>query len=332
VAKVRFRAAEALVRAGDQAAVPVLIALLGEGPLPLGWRAERLLALVAGPHGPAVALQGTPASRRQCRAAWERWWKANESRVDLARVPWARPPRPLTLYTELDNGRIVALDPGWKERWHIDDLEGPVDVQLLPSGRLLVAENHGQRVTERDRNGQVVWEKKTRSYPVGCWRLDTGNTFVVTRDGLLEVTPEGKIAWSRAWPDAIWCGRRLRGGGVAFLTAEKQLVYLSTSRTEVRRIDLDSPIGSWTTFTLLPNGHYLVPGFSNNFDVTEFDRAGGKVWEYRAYKAIAAARLPNGHTVITDSDEKRLIEVDRAGKVVRERKTQGRPWHVQFIP
>jgi hypothetical protein len=228
------------------------------------------------------------------------------------------------------------LSPSVRERLLVD-LDGPVDVQLLPSGRLLVAENHGSRVTERDRNGKVVWEKKTRSYPASCWRLDNGNTFIATRRELLEVTPEGNTVWSRTWPDEVCCARRLRDGGIALLTASgpqitNHLVYLSAARTEVRRVRVGSQVLPWSTFTILPDGHCLVPVHEGGFDVAEFDRGGRTVWGCRAHRAIGAARLPNGHTLLSGWWVGCLLEVDRAGKVVREHKTEGVPWHVQVIP
>jgi hypothetical protein len=56
------------------------------------------------------------------------------------------------------------------------------------------------------------------------------------------------------------------------------------------------------------------------------------VWGYETRSAAVAARLPNEHTLITESDRNVLLEVDRRGKVVRQRKTMGRPWHVQVLP
>src|SRR5262249_51847743 len=50
-------------------------------------QAEDLLARVAGDGAPSTNLTDTTnAVRRRCRDAWDKWWQANESKVDLARA------------------------------------------------------------------------------------------------------------------------------------------------------------------------------------------------------------------------------------------------------
>src|SRR5207302_453409 len=63
-ARVRFEAAVALACAGDKDAVPSLIALLDQGPMPLAWRAQEILYRIAGDKSPAVTLlDDKPANR-----------------------------------------------------------------------------------------------------------------------------------------------------------------------------------------------------------------------------------------------------------------------------
>ena len=47
----------------------------------------------------------------------------------------------------------IKVRPDGTVRWEMKGLNTPCDVQLLPGGRLLVAEYQAQRVTERDRDG-----------------------------------------------------------------------------------------------------------------------------------------------------------------------------------
>jgi hypothetical protein len=206
---------------------------------------------------------------------------------------------------------------------------------VLPSGRLLIAENHAQWVTERDCGGRIIWQWRTASYPLSCWRLDSGNTFVVNRDGLVEVTPEGKTAWSQAWEDILYCGRRLRDGEVALLKKAKsnknQIVVLDRSRRIVRRTTLEEEVGTWTTLTPLANEHFLVAGYLRHYEVAELDAKGKVVWTSRR-RAITAVRLPDGQTVTSEPEDRCLRFVDRTGKLARELRTSGRPWHVQVLP
>jgi hypothetical protein len=243
----------------------------------------------------------------------------------------------------LIEGRVVAIGLDGKEHWRIDDVDGPADVQVLPNGRLLIAENHGQRITERDLSGRIVWQWRDPSYPVACWRLDSGNTFVVNRDGMLEVTPEGKTTWSNKLKALISCGARLRDGGMALLLEnteteerEMQIVLVNAARQVVRRIDFEEeyPKDHLVTLVPLPNGRFLG-GRGIRGDVREVDRTGKKVWQSDGIEgsdATFAVRLANGHTVIADSNNKLLLTVDQGGKVVRKHKTRGRPYHVQVLP
>ena len=73
---------------------------------------------------------------------------------------------------------------------------------------------------------------------------------------------------------------------------------------------------------VLPNGHVLIPEMDNN-RVVEYDADGQNVWEVAVDQPIAAVRLPNGNTLITLMRQKSAIEVDRAGKEVWQFKVEG---------
>jgi HEAT repeat protein len=72
---VRLRVALALAATDDGAAIPVLIALLEELPAGQGRQAYDVLAQLASPLAPLVPLAADAVGRRQCRAAWEAWWR-----------------------------------------------------------------------------------------------------------------------------------------------------------------------------------------------------------------------------------------------------------------
>jgi hypothetical protein len=87
---VRFRAAQGLLAARDRAALPTLAALVGDAPLPLAFRADELLACVAGRRAPRLHC-GDPAGRRHCRTAWESWLRVSGA-ADLGRADVDLPP------------------------------------------------------------------------------------------------------------------------------------------------------------------------------------------------------------------------------------------------
>ena len=109
--KVRLRAAQGLAGGKDKAALPVLIALLGEAPLPLSLQAEDLLSRIAGDNSPDISLGGT--DRRQCQQAWAQWWKVHGSEVDLARMALQRrrPRLPLIPPVPVGRGPDVIFVP-----------------------------------------------------------------------------------------------------------------------------------------------------------------------------------------------------------------------------
>jgi hypothetical protein len=83
---IRFRAAQGLLAGREKAAVPPLLALLGEAPIDVARQAEDLLLRAAGEGGPSVGLGETTQQRTKCRDAWETWWKEREPKIELAKA------------------------------------------------------------------------------------------------------------------------------------------------------------------------------------------------------------------------------------------------------
>lgn len=90
-AQVRLRAAQGLIAARQKLAVPTLIALLAEAPLPLAIQAEYLLRRVAGDNTDIPRLGETDDLRRKCAVSWEAWWRANENKLELNGADVAQP-------------------------------------------------------------------------------------------------------------------------------------------------------------------------------------------------------------------------------------------------
>jgi hypothetical protein len=94
--QVRFWAAQGLLAGRQREAIPVLIALVGEGPAELAVRADELLRCVAGARAPVWSPNGSAASRRRCQAAWANWWRYSAG-IDLRRAEVDLPPFNLAL-------------------------------------------------------------------------------------------------------------------------------------------------------------------------------------------------------------------------------------------
>jgi hypothetical protein len=327
VVKVRLLAARTLLAQGDKAAVPVLIALLIEAPPVQAWEAEELLCLVAGETGPEVFLDNAgEGSRRQCRAAWEKWWQTAQAQVDPTRIPFDTRFQGLTLIADLDKGRVLEVTPDHKERWQVSGFGGPVDVQRLPNGNLLVAENHANKVTERDQAGKLIWQKAVSPLPASCQRLPNGHTFIAMLNEIRELGAHGEEIFKQARPEGVYSARKLRNRHMVLLTVRGKVITLDATGKEISSFDA-GPVTTWSSLEVLANGHCLVCGLSGK--VIELDASGKQVWTCTVPNAVCASRLPNGHTLVCDSEGHRVVEVDHAGQSVWEHRIEGRPWFVR---
>jgi HEAT repeats len=105
--RVRFRAAQGLLAARDKSAVPVLAAVLSEGPAAQATQAHDLLECMAGSNAPRTTLGDSEAARRRCRDAWEAWWKVYGPRLDLAKADVDLPANNPALQTRVAARRFL---------------------------------------------------------------------------------------------------------------------------------------------------------------------------------------------------------------------------------
>jgi HEAT repeat protein len=325
-AEVRLRASLALAGAREKEAVPVLIALLAELPGPGAEQAEDYLRQLADDRAPDATLGPDDAARRKCRDAWAAWWRDHGARAELPRLDAATRLRGYTLIVEMynptrRNGRVFEVDKAGKVRWSIDGLMGPADAQVLPGDRVLIAEQHVQRASERDFTGKVLWQQTVPNL-LRCERLPNGQTLFVARDHLVVTDRAGKevLTYRRPGFDVMnaW---RLRDGQFALLTSNWQYVRLDAVGKE-RKTTPVAPfplVGMIQGVAALPQDRLLVAEYQTN-RVVERDLAGKVVWEAAVTSPIAVSRLPNGHTLVGGHNPQRVSELDRTGKVVWEYK------------
>src|SRR5262249_54515209 len=167
--RVRLAVALALVRHKEKQAVPVLIDLLGDVTAADSGGIEEVLLRLAGRNAPSTAL-GTPALADNVRKQWKKWWQANQDSVDLSRLTTTEKALGYTLLVFADSGRVMELAADGTKRWQFDGFAHPLSAQVVDGDRVLIAEYRGQRVTERDLQGKIVWEKKI-PWPIAAQRL-----------------------------------------------------------------------------------------------------------------------------------------------------------------
>lgn len=316
---VRLAVGLALADLREKKAIPVLIDLLAHLPRAQACRVEELLFRLAGDQAPTVSLGRDAPTRAKCRQAWAEWWSKNGDRSDMARL--TEVPRLLgyTLVIVLEQqgespGKVLELGTDGKPRWQITGLQFPLDAQMLPDERVLITENTGGRVTERDTKGKILWEKKIDG-PIMAQRLPNGHTFIATNGQLLEVDRSGKQVFSQQRQgNDVMKALKLRNGEIALASSGGEFIRLDEAGNQLQ--SFPAHVDIWGgRLDVLPNGHVLVPEHSFG-RVVEYDAEGQVAWETAVEMPITAMRVPNGHTLITFMNRNQGVEVDQKGKQV----------------
>jgi hypothetical protein len=325
---VRLPVARELAGVGDRHAVPVLIDLMAQLPFEQAEQVEELLYRLAGPQAPLAPLGRDATGRQKNRDAWQLWWRNHGDHVEMAALRDRERQLGYTLLVLLNDNRVVEWDREGKPRWQIDGLASPLDAEVLPDRRVLIAEHDRKRVTERTLKGEIVWEKTLTEPPIHAHRLADGSTFIATRKQLLEVDRSGNVERIRYRSDegGIVTARRFRDGRIACI-AKGSYFELSAAGEELRRFDAPPGIFTTNALTLLPNGHVLIASYGGG-TVQEYDRSGKVVWEIQMGRPLCAVRLPGGHTLVSSQDMV-LVEFDRAGKEIVRHAASGHPCQIR---
>jgi hypothetical protein len=319
--EVRLRVALALAEfSKDKNAIPQVIAGLPNAPKQLGWKVEDLLVRLADGTGPQVSLAGDQTKREECRKAWAQWWQANADKVKMVRLDEAPREYGYTLVLEMGaNGQGKALEfapDGKTVRWQIDGLVYPVDAQVLPNGnRVLIAEYNGQRVTERDFRGRILWSRQIVA-PIGCQRLHDGSTVIAHRRGLIEVNAKDEQVFRyNSDKGDIVGGRKARDGTYVLLTRLGLLMRVNAQGKVVKSFTTTRTYGI-SALELLQNGRALV---TNATGVVEYDLATGKqVWRANVRSPMSATRAADGKTLVSSTLQRRVIVLDHGGTPIKE--------------
>jgi hypothetical protein len=334
-ARVRIQAARGLLVGGDKDAVPALLGLLTDGPKDLAWQAEDQLGQLAGEQTPHASVgTGTDAERRRSRDAWMAWWTDHGDRINLDKPdPDKRPLGPTLIVSFTGykgSGRLWERGLDGKPRWEITDAQGPIDAHMVSANRVLIAEYNGHRVTERDRQGKVLWQYDcSGKQPLGCQRLANGHTVIATIHEICEVDSQGsQVASVSHNGGTILSFQKLRNGHLVYLTYEGVLRELDELGKELTSFRFDRPTEGLVTVEALPGGHFLIP-LTAAGRIAEFDATGKELRHWPMPHATAATRLANGNILACSNKLQRVIEMTPGGKVVWEEQTDGRVFRVR---
>lgn len=170
----------------------------------------------------------------------------------------------------VDHERVVELDSDLHTVWQAPDpLKEPVHAERTHEGTTLITDLAARTVYEYDAEGELIWTIANLQSPQSATRLDNGNTLIADTDRLIEMSPQGKVAWSipAIGLRALW----QRG---------------------------DRPFRSAVFAQRLANGHTLVTDVDAVLEVT---RQGQVAWRFDQLKEVElrrAYRLDNGQTLI----------------------------------
>src|SRR5262249_25573359 len=150
-----------------------------------------------------------------------------------------------------------------KVRWTITGLSYPVFAAMTRRDRVLICEYNGNRVTERDLKGKVLWEKSVAGQILSAQRLANGNTFIAARNLLVEVDKSAKEVKPVSRPYDVIAAHRHQDGKMTILTSGGQCVRLDSGGRQTSSFQvgfLSGVVGFKAHF--LPKGGVVVPDYS----------------------------------------------------------------------
>lgn len=205
-----------------------------------------------------------------------------------------------------DKGHVALVGKDGKVEWEVECKYNSHDIHLLPNGNLLLHTGPAT-VTEMTPDKKVVWKYDAKPAGANKGRVEV-HAFQRLPDGTTMVAESG----NRRIVEVDQAGKIVRE------------VPLSVKRPDAHR--------DTRMVRKLASGNYLVCQEGDGM-VREYDAAGKTVWEYAldlggrkeapghgpegyGTSVYGAIRLANGNTVIAGGNNHRVLEVDRAGKVV----------------
>jgi hypothetical protein len=304
----------------------VLIDTLADLPGDRANAALEFLASIATEQAPEIAA-GTPPIK--LRAAWQTWFDDHGAKLDLA-ARLDQKDQGLTVIACANagvNSKVYEIDRDGAVRWHFEGLRQPMDVQVIGRNRVLVTEDLGRRVTERDFEGKILWERPALM-PIAAERLPNGQTFIATRRDLTVIDREGReiFSWTRP-SQTIVAARRLRDGSMVAVNSGGICQVIDPLGREMKSFRVGQLYTIGSHIDVLPNGR-IVMAIMRESRVVEYDLDGQVHWQAKVQNPVSASRLANGNTLVV-TNQSRVVELSPAGAEVWSHATQGRAWRAR---
>jgi hypothetical protein len=213
--------------------------------------------------------------------------------------------------------RVILVDHAGRIIWQygqfgvagsgFDQLNTPVQNTWLPNAHVLITDQANERIIEVNLRKQIVWQYgMTGVAGNGPDQLNNPNCAELLENGHILICDENN-------------NRAIE------VTRSHEIVWQYGSGDP----NVTDPVSGVAFASRLKNGHTLITD-SNHARIVEVDRNKQVVWQYFTNTdpnsnprggtgplPTRAVRLRNGHTLISDQYNHRVIEVDRNKQIVR---------------
>jgi hypothetical protein len=316
--------------------MPDLLAMIPQLPRGRIWQLEEFLLQLAGDSKPDAKFGKTDEQLKKAKDAWTAWWTKKGESLDLVKFDFKPRITGFTDIIEYDYRgygvyRVVTLGPDLKEKAKLGgtgvaQINTPTDVKKLANGNYLIAEQNGNRITERDSTGKIV--KTTNvSQPLSIDLLSDGGMVVVCRNQVVQFDKEMKQTWTfqRQQYD-IMGGRRLPGGDVIFVTNTFQGANCyRLGAKDGKEVGKALTLGRMQQFQSIDatgDDKIMVCEFNRviEYDIKDKEKA-KELWKHDVNNPTSCQRLPNGNTliaIINHAPNGKVLEIDTNGDVVWE--------------
>lgn len=320
--EVRLWAAKPLTEAKQIQAVACLVELASIPNDLVGEEACEILMTLSG--------MGT----RNLKNGWAGWLASGMPGLDWERLSVNCRDRGFTVVVLFDGengGRVTRLGPGGEVIGEASGLLGPNDVEVLPGGRLLIAERNAGKISERNRQGGILWEQSISGSPVSVARTSRGTVAVATFRELQEIDREGRVIHNLSHSSGFRSVRMKPDGMMGAVTGDGHLLMINPEWRVVSDAvikEIGHGAGYWCGLEFLHDDRWLV-ALGGSGRVAEIDTNGNIHWQAVAPTPVGAHRLPNGNTLVSSFEKKAMIELDRNGREIRREDLRGRPFLVK---
>lgn len=311
--RLRLEAAVALSNRGVRDGLPVIADLLESTSMQTRIRASGLLRRITGKRFKFLAYEDANA-RAAAVKRWRAWIASEGKTAALTPVNDEKILRGYTLLANQSNNFIIEYDARGRITKR-QPFNNPSAVVSLPNGHRLVASSSRSVISEFDRDWKLIKSFSTSAHgqPYSLQVLENGNILAAMYNtgNVVEFDSSGSAKWMKSVPGRPSCAWRLENGNTLVCLYGPMRGYRGGSSLRRPATSSRSTLGA----------------------LIEIDKDGKTVKTYSDMKMPrSASQLENGHLLVVQYIQNRVVELNRKGKVVWQQTGLSRPQHAQRLP